>query len=438
MAPTGLTHRLRDRFISLRLAPRSGDVFVVAASQVGTLIVALGAGIVAARVLGPDGRGELGLALLVPLVLSLFLGFGSTIANVYLVASGQVTASVMSGVTTGLSLVGSVLGGILVTALWWAGALHRWLPHVSRYDLELAMVMLPVTLLYGAFRGLLRGLQSLRAAAVVDFAQAAFAAVSTSVALLVLNAGVPGTLIATDLAGVASLIALWLALRGHGLHPLPSFPRRETVMAVKLGVRSDLANLSQFFTYRLDSFLVNAIVSVAAVGRYTVATRLAELVLVLPSAVATVVLPRAAASDSAKLNEATPRTFIRTLVLCAAGGLLLAALADPGISLLYGHRYAGALDPALILLPGLVLVGGAGILTNEIAGRGNPGYNSINSLIGLVVTIGLDVVLIPRFGISGAALASTIAYTVNAVLAIVFFLRVSGLSPSDLMRRMRL
>ena len=71
------------------------------------------------------------------------------------------------------------------------------------------------------------------------------------------------------------------------------------------------------------------------------------------------------------------------------------------------------------------------MLTNEIAGRGYPHYNSLNAFLSLVITVIFDLLLIPRYGILGAAMASSLAYTVNFLAAVTFYLVVSGskLSP---------
>jgi Na+-driven multidrug efflux pump len=70
-------------------------------------------------------------------------------------------------------------------------------------------------------------------------------------------------------------------------------------------------------------------------------------------------------------------------------------------------------------------LGGAKVLANEIAGRGYPKYNSINAGLALVLTIVFDLILIPRYAVLGAALASTIAYTAIFFTAIGFYLTVS-------------
>ena len=88
------------------------------------------------------------------------------------------------------------------------------------------------------------------------------------------------------------------------------------------------------------------------------------------------------------------------------------------IRIIYTDAFMDAYLPMLALLPGVVLLGSTRVLTNDIAGRGYPQYNSISSAVALILTVALDFLLIPRFGIMGAALASTASYTMTALIAL--------------------
>ena len=125
------------------------------------------------------------------------------------------------------------------------------------------------------------------------------------------------------------------------------------------------------------------------------------------------------------MNRFTPRVFLITLALTSLGAVVLALLGSFLINLIYTSAFASAYLPLLLLLPGVVLLGGAKVLTNEIAGRGYPQYNSINSGIALVLTVILDLVLIPRYGVPGAAFASSVAYTIIFFTSIIFYRAVS-------------
>ena len=59
--------------------------------------------------------------------------------------------------------------------------------------------------------------------------------------------------------------------------------------------------------------------------------------------------------------------------------------------------------------------------TAYLLGAGRPGLNSLAQAAGLVVTVTLDLVLIPRIGVMGAAIASCFAYLTTTAMLLVFF-----------------
>ena len=78
--------------------------------------------------------------------------------------------------------------------------------------------------------------------------------------------------------------------------------------------------------------------------------------------------------------------------------------------------------PAYILLFGLVGEGVAGLVSAYLYGVGRPGANSLALGVSVVVTIALDVTLIPRYHAVGAAAASAVAYlTSSAALVVCYF-----------------
>ena len=112
-----------------------------------------------------------------------------------------------------------------------------------------------------------------------------------------------------------------------------------------------------------------------------------------------------------------------------AGSLAVVVL--PLLRLLYGPAFVDAAVPVWLLLPGVVALGAGGVLASHIAGLGRPGLNLISSSVGLIVTLGLDLLLIPLAGMAGAALASTAAYASVAGLTAWFFSRSTGVPIAD-------
>ena len=225
---------------------------------------------------------------------------------------------------------------------------------------------------------------------------------------------------------VATVGFLYLVLHHSGRPIQPDFTL--FLASLRFGLKDYLSNLMRHAIIRLDAFLVASLVvnGVAAAGIYSVATNLAALVIHLPGSVRLSLFPMVATNNDAEANRLTPlacrHTMLLTIVLAAGIGI-----GGPlAIGLLYGEAFVGAVVPLLILLPGVVLVSQAHIFYGDLNGRGKPGATTISALVSLIVTIILDLLLIPRYGIIGAAIASTCAYAVEFLVSGSFFIRYSG------------
>jgi O-antigen/teichoic acid export membrane protein len=108
------------------------------------------------------------------------------------------------------------------------------------------------------------------------------------------------------------------------------------------------------------------------------------------------------------------------LTFCSAVAL---GLASPLLPLIYGASYTPMLVPLLLLLPGVVTLSLFKVLSVGFFGRGQPMLASWVALIGLVFQVGVDIMLIPRLGIAGAALASSLAYSLMGVLGCILYTR---------------
>jgi O-antigen/teichoic acid export membrane protein len=191
---------------------------------------------------------------------------------------------------------------------------------------------------------------------------------------------------------------------------------------LSFGLKGHIGNVLQFFNYRLDMFLVNYFVGPASVGIYGVSVGFAEILWYFPNAVGFVIFPKATATRPEVMSGFTPRVFWVTFGVTALGAGALAILGESLIQVIYSPNFVDAYLPMLVLLPGVILLGSAKVLTNEMVGRGYPQYNSINAGIAFILTVMFDLILIPRLGVLGAALASSISYTAVFLASVGFYL----------------
>ncbi|MEZ4735131.1 MAG: polysaccharide biosynthesis C-terminal domain-containing protein [Caldilineaceae bacterium] len=395
------------------------------ATQVITLVAATLNGALVARWLGAEGKGVVQLALLAPSMLGLFLSCGIGVANVQFLGTKRYDVATLTANAFAFALLASALGALLLTLLFISGWVAILLPGIQTGFLLIALLGLPLTLLIGYLATIVQGLQHITVLNRINLLVVTINLASTVLFVIVFRWAIPGALGATLFSNLLNVFFLGRHLRRYGGVWRPRWQRTVMRDTLFFGLRGHAGNIFQFYNYRLDVFLVNFYLGAASVGIYGVAARMAELVWNFPNAVSFVILPKAATSSAQTMNAFTPRVFRITLAITAAAGVGLATVGRPLISLIYSADFSSAYLPMLILLPGVILLGAGRVLTNDIAGRGYPEYNSINSGISLVITIVFDLLLIPRWGILGASAASTISYVVTFLSALLFYRRVS-------------
>jgi O-antigen/teichoic acid export membrane protein len=196
------------------------------------------------------------------------------------------------------------------------------------------------------------------------------------------------------------------------------------------GARVYPASISGYFNYRADTLLIQALLvsSAGPLGLYSMAVTMAELIFYIPDAVTTIFMPTIAGSTADSADAKLGRVSRMTFLVTASCAIALIPVAWLGIHLVL-PRFIDCLPAFLVLLPGVVSLSLAKVMTSYISGRGKPGPVSVGSGITLFLNLGANVILIPTYGIVGAAAASLLSYTALAVMMIGVSCRMSGLSP---------
>ena len=78
------------------------------------------------------------------------------------------------------------------------------------------------------------------------------------------------------------------------------------------------------------------------------------------------------------------------------------------------------------MLPGIIALAGSTVLSGDLMARGKPSYTSTASAIGMVLTVILNFILVPLWGIGGAAISSSVVYMGIFSINFFFYRRESG------------
>ena len=134
------------------------QVGTTALAQGVTLVLSLATAAISARWLGPVGKGQLAMILMVTSMLQMFIGAGLGPANVYYVGSGRLSIHQLTANSVAFSMVGTVIGFLVTLLIVMSDLLPVLLPGVSSGCLMLAMIALPLGLLNSNLNTILQGL----------------------------------------------------------------------------------------------------------------------------------------------------------------------------------------------------------------------------------------------------------------------------------------
>jgi O-antigen/teichoic acid export membrane protein len=196
---------------------------------------------------------------------------------------------------------------------------------------------------------------------------------------------------------------------------------------IRYGMQVYPGSLAGFFSYRVDAYLIAFLISnpSEAIGYYSMAVGLAEMIFLFPRAVSTMFFPQVAASSQEDSNHQVALVSRVTLLVSGAFAVLLVPAAAVMIVTVL-PAFVPSLAPLLVLLPGVVALSAAGVVSGYLTGIGRPGITSVISLISLAVNVVANLVFIPEFGIIGASAASLVSYTLSALMLTAVAARLCG------------
>jgi O-antigen/teichoic acid export membrane protein len=405
------------------------------ATSLLSVVIGMVSSIAIARGFGPAAKGSADLIVATGTLLAMVFGLSLQSGIVYVVARGR---AIISGLLMRLALVALfqtvlatvTLAGLLQTTL--APALVP--PGSERWGVVAVTLLMLGILLAGHYRSVLIGLEEIPRVNLINL-HGQILTFSVIFALICaawlqdqqLSAE---TLVWVQVGGTIAVAFLFLwTLRPYLTGSLRQASGLSEVITYSLP--SYLANMVQFLNYRLDIFFVGYFVGVNGVGLYSLAVGIAQLLWLVSGAISQVLFPNIAASseDRVSVSQRTTRMSRLSLWLSIflSGGL--ASGGDMLLPLIFGTAFRESVPALMWLLPGVTIFSIANVIGSYLAGIGKPHLNFLAALIGLVVTIALDVVLIPSLGIVGAAIASSTSYLATTLAIVALFAREASISP---------
>jgi O-antigen/teichoic acid export membrane protein len=395
--------------------------------QIGVGVIGLVSAVIIARVYGPVGNGVFALAILVPTLLNTLLNLGVGPANVYFLGSNQVKPHEAIKVSIGIFIRLSILGLFLgISILYWKS--DTLFPGVNQTLLYLGLPLFPVLLLNGYILSIFHGLQDFKTYNKFLIIQPLIFFIIVITLFIFDNKSLEFLVLAQLLTHIFTSILMMI--RVNKLHKVPIEAGKDSEYykkAISYGWKSNLSNILAFVNYKADIFLVNFFMNPLSAGIYVIAVTLGEKLWLISSAVCTVLLPRLSelSSDEEKRRVLTPLISRIVLAVTFSSAALLALISQSFVEIMFGAEYLDSVLPLLTLLPGIVILAVAKVWANDLASRGRPEINTYISAITLISNLLGNILLIPIYGLLGAAMATTLSYFICSVITLIVYMNIT-------------
>lgn len=380
------------------------------------------------RTLGAELQGVYNLAILIPNMMYNFLNFGQDTSTMYFLSNKTIkkreAINNMLPIVLFYTIISTLLGGVFVFLL--KDSMFKEVPYLT---LIFALLISPLTFLNNNLSAVLKSEGKFTVFNKIQIINKIIYFLICTLLLFFVNVNlvIAGNIIIL----VVSIITIWRKLEVGRVKF--KFNKEYQQKSISYGFKSYLANMITFLNYRMDTFLIKALSkSTMAVGQYGLSVSLAEQIWVFASAISSVMFPYVTSIESDEEKSKVTSTTFKIVMVVTFFAIVVLFFASNLIGIIYGSDYYGSILPLKVLLVGIFCLSLGKILANDIAARGKPELNAISNLVGFIVNVGFNILLIPKFGITGAAMATSISYTLTSIIFLVSFLKLTKLSLKDL------
>lgn len=394
------------RIVSSDFIRKIGETFVTRIFLIG---IGLATSVIVARALGPEGRGLYAVAATIGAIGVQFGNLGLHASNTYYVARDKKLLPALVGNTI---MVSFAVGGFITVLIWMIFSIWPKFAPLGGLLLILSLIWIPLGLVCLLLQNLLLGIQEVRAFNKIELVTKMVAVSVIGLLTLIGTATVEAVFSAALVALVISSLWALCRLKSHLTKP----PQASIALLkenIWYGLKAYLAAFFSFLVLRVDLLMAKYMLGAEQTGYYSIAANMGELVNILPVVVATILFPKLSALTDIKekwyfTKKAAVATGAGMLLVLAVAGFL----AKPVVRVLYGDPFLPSVPPFLWLLPGIFFLGVETVAVQFLNSIGFPKVIVVVWSLTCFLNIGLNMWVIPEYGITGASIVSSLSYFV--------------------------
>lgn len=373
--------------------------------------------VLTARILGPEGKGNLALLLAIPTMLLPLANLGVKQASAYF--RGQ-------GIYTAKELYSNMLGIYSISSIFLIGTTLIMYFYLGYERLGILVIVLftliaPINMLKDYLNSNVLADKNIK---LINYQEILFSVLNISLILMwvilnKLNIFTVG--FSTILSGTTTILILLLYYVRMGYYNF-KISYKLLLPIVRKGVIFSIALFVLQLNYRIDLIMLENIKGISAVGIYSVGVHIAELLKQLPLALGLVLFSRTINWNRETENIDKLMLLIKySIRIIAAISLIICIFIVWAVPIVYGEAYYGSIKVIWTLVIGIISLSIFHNLQIYSAGQGKPEIAIYTFIPALLLNIILNYVLIPRLSYIGAGIASTISYSFGALIYLCYF-----------------
>lgn len=412
---------------------------------IGTFIFRIGGFIyrfILTRILDASGYGILGLTLPFQNILNLTAsgGLPSAIAK-YIAEYSALERKDMERqiiiTSFKIVLIAAVLAAVIMYLIAEPIAIGWWNKPAAVLPLQIVAVITPFSVIVGLYRGVFQGYYQMTniliTKAFEQIGMIIFAVIFVLIGWYVSGA-VLGTVIGFLVAAISAIYLYQKDVTSKFEKESRKISHKEEIkialMLLKFSVPVVITGLAEVVLYDVGTIFIGMYLVSSFAGYYTNASAIARLPLIVSMSVATSVLPAASEAFTLKdhdllttyINQSYRYVIIIVLPLCVG----TAVFASPILGLLFGAEYTLGATALQILVLGMLCYAVYTISASITQGLGKPVFPMVILVIGIIIQVILSYVLVAKYSIEGAAIATTVGVAFIMIMCIIYTRKVSG------------
>lgn len=379
--------------------------------RIFVIISSISFGIIIARELGPEGRGSWALLVLNFVLLTLVSNLGTPQSSIFFIGTKKFDkVAILSSLmifTTGSGIILIAINAVLYFLGW-----NILFMEVTSKIFWLSMILIIPLGINTQIRHFLLGTKKIVLYNILNAFESCVLLIFVLTLLVTENVTLLNVVLAYVLMTFINFTLHLILVRKEVVE---AWKKREfEFKIIKATVKNGLAyfftGMGGFWSQRLNIFLIELTSSVATVGLYTVALAFPNLIANIPNQIGVLLYPYVSGEKDEAFNYKFTALIVKlSLLLTIIIAIPLLIFGSEILLFVYGGEFSGLQNALSILIFAMLLEGTGALVFNHFAGLGKPIYGTYQFIISISFSLLFGLILIPKYGLEGAAISKLIA-----------------------------